>query len=94
MSWHEVAVVRRPRRRTHLADVPTGDRVFTWCGLDVPSSDAHGTVLTLNGGPTTHLVVELRRQLDASTCLRCSRLAGVVAILFDARDGGTTLLSA
>lgn len=87
MTAASVAVVRRPRRRTHLADVP-GDRVHTWCGLDVPAKDAHGAVLDLNGGATVRLVAELRRELDETTCLRCTRLAVVILSLHSARDGG------
>lgn len=90
MTAHEVAVVRRPRRRTHLADVPAGDRVSTWCGLDVPAHDAHGAVLPLIGGPTSRLVADLRRELDGTTCLRCTRLAAVVLTLHDSRDHGRT----
>jgi hypothetical protein len=94
MTAHDVAIVRRPRRRTHLADEPVDGRVSTWCGLDVPAVDASVDLVQLIGGPTYRLVVELRRHLDATTCLRCRRLAGVVAILHDSRDRGRTLLSA
>lgn len=94
MTAHDVAIVRRPRRRTHLADEPVDGRVFTWCGLDVPAHDASVDLLQLLGGPTTRLVVDLRRQLDGTTCKRCVRLAGVVAILHDSRDRGRTIVSA
>ena len=94
MTAHDVAIVRRPSRRTHLAEQPLDGRVSTWCGLDVPAADASVDLVQLLGGPTTRLVVELRRHLDASTCKRCRRLAGVVAILHDSRDRGRTLLSA
>lgn len=88
MTAHTVAVVRRPRRRTHLADVPAGERVHTWCGLDVPAHDASGVLLPLIGGTTPRLMADLRRELDGTTCIRCTRLAAVIVTLYACRDTG------
>lgn len=92
MSALELAVIARPDRRTHLADVPAGTRVDTWCGLNIPTADASTELVPLVGGASARLVADLRRTLDRNTCLRCTRLAAVILSLYSARDTGKAFL--
>lgn len=84
-----LAVVRRPRRCTHLADElqAGGDRIATLCGLSVPRVDADVDETDMAGGATNRLVQWLRDQLDETTCLRCTRLGGVILLCWSTRDG-------
>lgn len=84
MTAPDVTVLRRPRRRTHLA-TPTGTHAATWCGLTVPTADATGVPLSLAGGETTRLVTDLRRELDETTCLRCTRIALAIVTMHTCR---------
>lgn len=87
-----LTVVRRPRRCTHLARPVTGDRIDTLCGLSVPAADADCESTDMAGGATSRLVQWLKVRLDDTTCLRCTRMAGVILLCYGSRDKGVPAL--
>lgn len=84
----ELAVVRKPRRRTHLA-TPAGSLL---CRTAMAMTGAECSPLQLAGGATRRLALDLQRELDGTACLRCTQIGLLVVALYGARDGGRVLL--
>lgn len=81
-----LAVMTRPGRRTHLAaaDGPM-------CGTRTRTDGATFTAVDIAGGATPRLLSQLGRTLDGNTCLRCTRLAAIILIMYGVRDTGKAM---
>jgi hypothetical protein len=83
-----LSILARPRRRTHLF---AGDAPM--CGTRTALDGGTFTPVDVAGGATPRLMRELSLHLDGNTCLRCTRLAGMVLLMYGVRDTGKAMRS-